>query len=376
MKYNHANDNAITRGNEKFAIAENVLKVIKQKLDNVMKIYKETHVPPPTAVDAQQIRDMIKAQGDFFFLNQDIDVFLNKFNELLEDQKCHEKLKKDRDYILIHFGWDKVIEERKDDGEDVDENEEVSLTKAYKHFLVTNEEEKQTLKDEITRLENLLQGTHTEISQLYKENEDMVAKLEQGAQTWQSAIMNVMRKQLHENKTDIRRKDTRLSMQDEENTKLKKKISELEALNKSYIALREDIANENAKANTATATLPAKQNIDDDRVIESPLPVKKNLPPLKSSTLQVHTKVAAVSKEPTPVPRPSKSRGTPVLVTARQFQPPDSLKGHMNSYPSHLPQSRGGFRGTPMGSVVDNLKAMNKHQMQNTARKGFNTPLK
>ena len=49
---------------------------------------------------------MIKAQGDFFFLNEDVDFFIRKFRSLVEIKNEHEKLKEERDYILIQFGVD------------------------------------------------------------------------------------------------------------------------------------------------------------------------------------------------------------------------------------------------------------------------------
>ncbi|XP_005107451.1 myosin-9 [Aplysia californica] len=362
MKYNLANDNAVQRANERIAMLESVLRAVKTKLDNALKLYKEKNEQVSGSDVEDDKKEMQKAQGEYFFMSEDVDLFVRKFKSLTEVKKLYDKLLEERDYILIHFGWDITQNNKKAAGVKFDQNQEPSLIDAYKSFAVRNEENIQQMRSEIEKYGGMLQENKTKLDDITKEKEDRSKKFALGTSTWQSAIMNVMRKQLQDVKTDMRKKESLMSMQEEEMNKLKNKISELE----SQPAAKEQASSGNAR--DATDGLASALSTDSlDRInVETPKPIRgRNLPPLKSSYQNNHHKPSASGNMSPRQSLVKPTRPAPAVM-ARHLLPEQT--GNMVTYPmgpittQMNPQTRNlGMKPPQMGSVLGDLKAMNKH---------------
>ena len=168
-------------------MAEQTLKSVQEKLNTVIR---------PSPRDKE--RDLMRiAENPYFFLPDDIDLFLAQFKKLLVVQLKYEDLMEERNYILTHLG---LPQGQVDEGQ-----EQASLLKAYQDFASRNEEKIQSLEKEVERFGDLLQDAT-------KMKEEEERKLAAAGTVWQNAIMSVMRKQLQDLKATLRKKDTTLGI--------------------------------------------------------------------------------------------------------------------------------------------------------------------
>ena len=376
MKYNNANDNALQRANDKVSMMQSVLGSIKTKLDKVMKIHKEKHIPVPGAEGEEYTLEMIKEQGQFFFLNEDIDMFIRKFKEMMGVQKLYDQVLEEKDYLLVHFGVERA------EGE-----ERPNLIDAFKPYVIRNKENMQRLRDEVEKYSELLKDNEAKIHDLNKEIETAAQKFAQGKHNWQSAMMTVMRNQLNDLKSEIRKKDSLASIQEKEVTKLKKRIAELEATiaatarpgRASVVGIQNsadgDFSNSVLSASAAAA---ADDSLDMTTNSGSQTPkgkAKKDLPPLSmKASYQTgknivpreaprdHSPVHAVSPKP---------RGVVTLAVGRSPQPEQQNPPKLQTFQMGLPDSRLPTQqhyplpgSKSMGSLVGDLRNMNRQPAQ------------
>ncbi|GFR82110.1 CAP-Gly domain-containing linker protein 1-like isoform X3 [Elysia marginata] len=390
MRYNQANDNAVRRAEQRLAAQENCLRTIKAKLDDCVKVDSRRNLGKVTFEDVkndQDVNDIDRAKDEFVYLLEDVDLFIRKFKNLLEVRQDYEKLLEERDYILIHFGFKNDVDSNlKTNGKKqtglLNSQDEPSLVEAYKSFALRNEENINQMKKEIEMYGGLLEENKARLEDLAREKDSKDRKMALGASTWQSAIMNVMRKQLQDLKADSRKKETVLQMRDEETAKLKAKISELEAQlqwkQKDSLSVHTfNSVNNDAvdRAGMASAHTP-----DSVEIIpaDTPKPSKvRNLPPLKTTNVPPPSKSAHSPRNggggPIAFHQISlvKPRVPPaVIAQSRNFNPDpmrnaavtSSLVYPMGPITTQLkPESRQS-KPVQMGSVLGDLKAMNKHQ--------------
>ena len=392
MRYNQANDNAVRRAEQRLAAQESCLRTIKAKLDDCVKVDSRRTLGKVTFEDVkddQDAKDIGKAKDEFVYLLEDVDLFIRKFKNLLEVRQDYEKLLEERDYILIHFGFKTEVDSNlknngKKQGGLANGNDEPSLVEAYKSFAVRNEENINQMKKEIEMYGGLLEENRARMEDLARERDTKDKKMALGASTWQSAIMNVMRKQLQDLKTDSRKKETVLQMRDEETAKLKAKIIELEALlqrrkNDSLSAHTFNSVNQDTvdRAGMTSAHTP-----DSVELIpaDTPKPSKvRNLPPLRTTTVPPPTKSAHSPRNggggggPVALHQISlvKPRAPPAVIAQSRSYNPDparnaavtsSLVYPMGPITTQLKPETRQAKPVPMGSVLGDLKAMNKHQ--------------
>ena len=396
MRYNQANDNAVRRAEQRLAAQENCLRTIKAKLDDCVKVDSRRTNGKVTFEDIkedQDAKDLDKANDEFVYLLEDVDLFIRKFKKLLEVRQEYEKLLEERDYILIHFGFKNDIDSNlkangKKQGGLSNSHDEISLVEAYKSFAVRNEENINQMKKEIEMYGGLLEENKARMEDLTREKDNKDRKMALGAATWQSAIMNVMRKQLQDLKTDSRKKETVLQMRDEETAKLKARISELETQLqwKQKDALSAHTFNSlNNHDAVDRAGMTSAHTPDSLEIIpaDTPKPSKvRNLPPLKTTTVVPPTKSATSPRNGAvggggggsiPIHQISlvKPRAPPAVVAqSRNFNPDPTRNAAVTSglvYPmgpitTQLKPETRQVKPIQMGSVLGDLKAMNKHQ--------------
>ncbi|RUS80147.1 hypothetical protein EGW08_012104 [Elysia chlorotica] len=397
MRYNQANDNAVRRAEQRLAAQESCLRSIKAKLDDCVKVDSRRTLGKVTFDDVkndQDVQDIDKVNNEFVYLLEDVDLFIRKFKNLLEVRQDYEKLLEERDYILIHFGFKNDVDSNFRNGRKQGGHEEPSLVEAYKSFAVRNEENINQMKKEIEMYGGMLEENKARMEDMARERESKDKKMAIGASAWQSAIMNVMRKQLQDLKADSRKKETVLHMRDEETAKLKAKIADLEAqLHRRkndalsvFNSLNQDAVDKAGM--TSTHTPDSVELITAD----TPKPSKvRNLPPLKTTTLPLPNKSAhsprngvggSVALHQISLVKP---RAPPaVIAQSRNFNPDPARNSAVTSslvYPMGpittqlRPETRQN-KPVQMGSVLGDLKAMNKHQgrgglMGDEMRSGF-----
>ncbi|KAK7090614.1 hypothetical protein V1264_010386 [Littorina saxatilis] len=204
MRFSVANDNIAMRINNRLQMAEGTLKEVHEKLNTVVSL-------SPHQTDKEL---MLKAENPYFFLPEDVDLFISQFKKLLVVQLKYEDLLEERKYILEHLGL-------ADNHQHDDDSEQASLLKAYNEFLSKNDEQIQALKGQVAKYGDLLEdATKT------KEQEDR--KIAAAGTVWQNAIMSVMRKQLQDLKGTLRKKDTTKGIKEADIGKLKEKMAVME----------------------------------------------------------------------------------------------------------------------------------------------------
>lgn len=215
LKYNNANENAIKKLQDQIEKYEKVLASLEKRIRDVI------HVPQRNS-ERDQMR---AAEFKFAFIEEDLDRFIDKYNMLLEVEKQHDKLLHERNYILAHLGHSNEIEK-------------ANLLNAYRDFAVKTDEDMTTLKEQLEKHTNIIEGQKEKIEILHKEVETRTTqqKIKQAGTVWQNAMMGVMRKQLQDVKHESRIKDTRIQHYESEVNKLKVKIAELEAARKEQAA--------------------------------------------------------------------------------------------------------------------------------------------
>ncbi|GFO06493.1 Cap-gly domain-containing linker protein 1-like isoform x3 [Plakobranchus ocellatus] len=403
MRYNQANDNAVRRAEQRLAAQESCLRTIKTKLDDCVKVDSRRTLGKVTFEDVKEdnsTKDIDKAKDEFVYLLEDVDLFIRKFKKLLEIRQEYEKLLEERDYILVHFGFKNEIDSNikangKKQGGLSNSHDEPSLVEAYKSFAVRNEENINQMKREIEKYGGLLEENKAKMEDMIREKDTKDRKLALGASTWQSAIMSVMRKQLQDLKADARKKETVLQMRDEETVKLKARISELEAqiprVQKNSLSAHtfhscnQDLVDSGTRAGMTSAHTP-----DSVELIpaDTPKPSKvRNLPPLKTTYVPPPSKSEHSPRNGATVTLHQvsliKSRPPPAVVAQTRNFNPDPVRNPSvtTSYPMGpittqiKPETRQS-RPVAMGSVLGDLKAMNKHQgrsgmLTDESRSGF-----
>lgn len=387
MRYNAANDNTIARSKEKINELESVLREIHARLDSVPK-EKIAKAPQQNGTSGQKgshLNDKIRdstdvkthkidiemAKKQFGFILEDLERFIGDYYGLLQIKGKYEKLLEERDYILIHFGFDQTAHNNKNVNGNQSQDQEPSLVTAYKDFAYRNDENITKMKKEIEKYGGLLEENKTKLDDLVREKDDSSKRFALGASSWQSAIMNVMRKQLQDTKTDLRKRESMMSMQDEELTKLKTRINLLEqqlgngsGVGASHSASQDFLS---VQARDAVDGRLSAVSMDSVELINADTPkpgkMSRNLPPLRSSKSNV--KVIPSTSPRGTVMRSTKATSNHLSSSARPQAEP------VNNYitfpvgPISTP-IKPETRGRPMGSVLGDLKAMNKH---------FNRPL-
>lgn len=208
MKYNNANENVIKREQQKSERYDTTLGRLETMIKEVMPI-------PQRNSERDQ---MALTEFKYAFLEEDFKKLTDKYRVLLEIEKQHDQLLHERNYILSHLGHSDPKEEKP------------SLLNAYRDFAVKTDEDILTLKSELEKHNNIIEGQQERIQNLNKEVETHTTqkKMKNAGTVWQNAMMTVMRKQLNDVKHENRIKDTRIQHFEGEINKLKAKIAELE----------------------------------------------------------------------------------------------------------------------------------------------------
>ena len=209
MKFSLANENALRKQTEKYEKCTKVLTTIDNRIKSILQM-------PPRASERDQ---MALVEFPFAFLVSDLEAFISKYNILLDIEKQYDTLLHERNYVLAHLG----VKESDDS--------KPSLLTAYRDFAVKTDEDLTELKQKLTVNSDVIEGQRNKIDDLSKEVEkhNQASKLKTAGTAWQNALLNVMRKQLNDVKHENRKKDTKLRVFESENSKLKVRISELEA---------------------------------------------------------------------------------------------------------------------------------------------------
>ncbi|KAL4219774.1 hypothetical protein ACF0H5_020187 [Mactra antiquata] len=209
MRYNNANENAMKRLQETSEKFDTCLQHVDSGIKSVM------HVPARNSEREQ----MAQMEFKYAFVEEDFKKLIEKYKKLLEVEKQNEQLLHEKNYILSHLGHSDTI------------NENPSLLNAYRDFAVKTDEDILTLKSELQKHNNIIEGQQEKIQHLNKEVESHTTqkKMKNAGTVWQNAMMTVMRKQLNDVKHENRIKDTRIQHFENEVNKLKAKVAELEA---------------------------------------------------------------------------------------------------------------------------------------------------
>ncbi|XP_041355278.1 centromere-associated protein E-like [Gigantopelta aegis] len=230
MRYNMANDNTIHKSNEKLEFLERVVRSIHHKVNERVR---------PVPRNKKKFNSD-KVPVEFHYVMDDFEALLAEFDRLVEVERKHEKLVEDCSWILNHMGFKS------------DAAEALSVLKHYKQFCAQNEETMQALGEEIRKQKETIELQRTRI--LEEEKKESGAGVEEviinsegdrgegkvdekseeqrkwatGMSVWQAAIMNVMRNQLQDIKLEVRKKDSRITFQEEDIKKLRAKIKQYE----------------------------------------------------------------------------------------------------------------------------------------------------
>ncbi|KAL8567232.1 hypothetical protein ACOMHN_046642 [Nucella lapillus] len=351
MRFSMANDSIAQRTSQRLQTAEAILRAVQDKLHTVVRM-------SPRNQEQDQMR---LAENPFVFLPEDVDVFLGQFRKLLVVQLKYEELVEEKNYILTHLGLPPVkIDE--------DDDQQVSLLKAYKEFTVTNDARIESLEKEVAHFGGLLD----DVSRTKAEEEK---KLAHAGTVWQNAIMSVMRKQLQDLKSAMRKKDSTLEIKDADITRLRCRVSELETSLRTR-AQDADLAARSVTIHDLHNGHAASLDSFEPPTSASPRPTSHNnnnnnngLPPLKSA--------GGASHKTSSSPRPGVVR----LPKSRVSSVPRGIVVHtdtpLNMYPAGLttmqlrvdhqaPQPRVIAPSTadprggkpPMGSTLGDLRAM------------------
>ncbi|KAL3846587.1 hypothetical protein ACJMK2_017563 [Sinanodonta woodiana] len=203
-KYSAANENVIQRAADKMNSLEQILKDLDIKLHSVYQANE----------NFSDKEEMVLMDNPFAFLARDFDNFLNNYKQLETIQKQYEQLLEERNYILAHLGFQ-------------ESDNKPSLLTAYKEFAVRNDENMMALKQQVQIYNEKLEDQKEALESLNKDSKD-TKKFTTATSVWQSAILSVMRKQLHDTKHENRMKDTKIKNFENEMTKLRARITELE----------------------------------------------------------------------------------------------------------------------------------------------------
>ncbi|XP_076453592.1 uncharacterized protein LOC143288832 [Babylonia areolata] len=275
MRFSMANDSIAQRTSQRLQTAEETLRAVQDKLTAVVRLSPR-----------DQERDQMRlAENPFAFLPEDVDVFLQQFKKLLVVQLRYEDLLVEKNYILTHLG---LPEEKADE-----DQEPGTLLKAFQDHVSSNEAVVEALRQEAARCGGLLE----EMSTSRREEE---RKLAAAGTVWQNAIMAVMRKQLQDLKAALRKKDSTLGIKDAEVSKLRSKVSELEAAltaktREAELASRAALAASDLHNGHSDSLDPPTSSASPHTHTTTTGSTSHGLPPLKS----------AVSHKTCPSPRPA-----------------------------------------------------------------------
>ena len=204
LKYTQANENQYGRVKEKLQVTEKLLAEVQDKICHAIVSR------PRKARNPKE--EVILEQNKFAFAMEDLDRLLEKHEELKEIGFKYIDLCEQRDYILSHMGH----EPGKPDS--------IGLLDAYKEFAVKSEETMTEMREKLETYGEMVESHKKQI----EDNEKKKNAFQMGATVWQSAIMNVMRNQLQDTKKELRMKESRLQMSEQENKKMKASVRELE----------------------------------------------------------------------------------------------------------------------------------------------------
>lgn len=200
MRFNEANENQIKRVSERVQAADMVLREINGKIQPLIK--------KKARILTEKEKKLLESY-DLSFVLPDFEVFIEQYNELLQIKKLYEILRDDKEYVLTY-----II------GHAPNNLDETSLKDEFKKYLFKTDETITTLKDKLAEAEMIIEGQKEQVDKLMHDSNDK-KKFAMGANVWQAAIMNVMRKQLQDLKIDIRKKESRIQMSETEGARLR-----------------------------------------------------------------------------------------------------------------------------------------------------------
>lgn len=207
MKFNIANDHVINKLQSRCERSEMLLKNIESKLKNTMQL-------PERNSERDQ---MALLDFPFAFLEEEFHLLISRYTFLLETEKQYDQLLQERNHILAHLG-------------NTSGNENQNVFIAYRDFAVKTDEDLMNVKEQLQRHNHIIEGQQETIQTLNQEVDKQMqqTKHKHIGTVWQNAMISVMRKQLHDVKYDNRIKDTKIKHFENEISKLKSRISELE----------------------------------------------------------------------------------------------------------------------------------------------------
>ena len=84
----------VHRANQRAQVAEAIMQSVQDRLRTVVQL-----TPRTSEKETMQL-----AENPFYFLDDDVDLFVTQFKKLLVVQLKYNDLKEERDYILDHLG--------------------------------------------------------------------------------------------------------------------------------------------------------------------------------------------------------------------------------------------------------------------------------
>ncbi|XP_060063986.1 myosin heavy chain, embryonic smooth muscle isoform-like [Ylistrum balloti] len=206
LRYTEVNESVLQRTSKRLELAEKTLRGVN---DKISKLITRRQRP-------QNEKDEMELQKyEFSFVVEDMDIVMESYQDLLLIRRKYNELLEEKDYVLAHMGH-------------TDPATNPTLKDAYRDFVAANDSTMQELENKMLNFQRLVEEQKEKILDMNKEKVESNNKFQLGANVWQAAIMNVMRNQLQDVKKESRVKDTRLKMYENEMSKMRGKISDLE----------------------------------------------------------------------------------------------------------------------------------------------------
>ncbi|XP_076437635.1 uncharacterized protein LOC143276863 [Babylonia areolata] len=352
VKFSVANDNMAQRLSQRLKTAEQTLISIRDTLNAALKL-----------TPRENERDLMKlAENAYHFLPEDVKLFTTEYQKLQVLQTKYQKLTEECFAILGKMGYPRPSSA-----------DDVTVLKSFQDFAQEKEGEIGRLEKEVARQEQMVE----EVGRARKEEE---RRLTTAGTVWQNAMMSVMRKQLQDVKTSLRKKDTTIVIKEEELSKLRVKVTNLESslATKTKEASQAQRALKIIELQSATDALPAGVVTTSS---EAPLSTRPahTFPSIKAqrttssprrggaarsyhqhhialpggvvveADTQLDMYPAGLSSVPLQVTREENSRGDP-----RSRNQMRSTLGDLRSMHSKYPASRGGGGGGGLDSQPAN----------------------
>ncbi|OWF53348.1 hypothetical protein KP79_PYT20765 [Mizuhopecten yessoensis] len=206
LKYTEVNESVLQRTSKRLELTERTLRGVNNKITKLVSKRQYPH---------NEKEEMEKQSYEFAFMEEDMDIVMESYQDLLLIRRKYHELLEEKDYVLAHMGH-------------TDAERKPTLREAYRDFVATNDSNMQELESKMTGFQRLVEEQKDKMVDMNKEKVETNNKFQLGTSVWQAAIMNVMRNQLQDVKKECRVKDTRLQMYENEMAKMKGKIGDLE----------------------------------------------------------------------------------------------------------------------------------------------------